>query len=76
MREGKLWTSDHGKIVIDEDAIVIYDFHDNEIVYWDHQEWKDDAETAQCILNALRIAVSDGVGAVAAMMKDYEVSKG
>jgi hypothetical protein len=62
---------DGGVIVIEPDCIQIQDRAGFEIVFWNRDEWNEDGETAQAILNAVSLALEQGSEAVAAKIPPY-----
>lgn len=53
-----------GEILFCKDHVQFIDSAGTEIVYWDSSEWNEDPECAKSILNAISIAVDQGMDAV------------
>jgi hypothetical protein len=55
-----------GWITITPGYVIIEDDNKEEVVYWDETEWNTpgNAEAAQAALNAIGLALTEGVGAV------------
>lgn len=68
MTSRRLSTFDGGFIAFGDDSVAIFDGNETEIVYWVRDEWIEDPECAQAILEAINLAVTQGVRAVKAKL--------